>query len=199
MVLGMEVVAMAFDWVQRGGYDVLWVNTPGAPTTYRVGPVEDGKWSAWTISRSMVTNSATYDTRPAARKACEEAAVIASQMSIDTSGADRAREYNASRQLGAALKRVQAWQDNQFGKPTNIPATLNKLRGEVDEIAEAFAAGDMAEVREEVCDVVFMVAAFMRAIDMSHSDLFDGLETKLAYNKTRKWTLLDNGQWKGSK
>ena len=190
---------MKFDWVQRGGYDVLWVDTPGAPTTYRVGPADDGKWSAWTIVRGMVTNSETYDTRLAARNACEDAAVIASQMTLDTSGADRAREYNASRQLGAALKRIQAWQDGQFGKPTNIPATLSKLRGEVDEIADAFAAGDMAEVREEVCDVVFMVAAVMRAIDMSHADLFDGLEAKLAHNKTRKWTQLDNGEWKGSK
>jgi phosphoribosyl-ATP pyrophosphohydrolase len=199
MVLGMEVAAMKFDWVTRGACDVLRVDSPGGPTTYRVGPGKDSRWSAWTIVRSIVTHAESYDTREAARKACEYAAVAASQMSIDTSGAELAREFNASRQLGASLRRIQAWQNKQFGKPTNIRALLNKLRGEIDEIQAAVDAGDMAGAREEVCDVVFMVVGFMSAIDMTHADLFDELESKLPRNEARTWTLLDNGEWKGSK
>jgi hypothetical protein len=44
-----------------------------------------------------------------------------------------------------------------------------------------------------------MVVGFMSAIDMTHADLFDELESKLPINEARTWTLLDNGEWKGSK
>ena len=85
---------------------------------------------------------------------------------------------------------IRVWGDETFGEVKDLAALVLRARGELDELAEAVRAGDMAEAGREAADVVILLH---RLVALAGMDLNEQVDAKMAINRARKWKAAGDG------
>lgn len=85
---------------------------------------------------------------------------------------------------------IRVWGDETFGEVKDLAALVLRARGELDELAEAVRAGDMAEAGREAADVVILLH---RLVALAGMDLNEQVDAKMAINRVRKWKAAGDG------
>ena len=85
---------------------------------------------------------------------------------------------------------IRVWGDETFGEVEDLAALVARARGELDELAEAVRAGDIAETGREAADVVILLH---RLVALAGMDLNEQVDAKMAINRARKWTAAGDG------
>ncbi len=85
---------------------------------------------------------------------------------------------------------IRVWGDATFGEVKDLAALVSRARGELDELAEAVRAGDMAEAGREAADVVILLH---RLVALAGMDLNEQVDAKMAINRARTWKSAGDG------
>ena len=85
---------------------------------------------------------------------------------------------------------IRVWSDETFGEVKDLAALVARARGELDELAEAVRAGDMAEAGKEAADVVILLH---RLVALAGMDLNAQVDAKMAINRARTWKAAGDG------
>ena len=85
---------------------------------------------------------------------------------------------------------IRAWGDATFGEVKDLAALVSRARGELDELAEAVRAGDMAEAGREAADVVILLH---RLVALAGMDLNEQVDAKMTINRARTWKAAGDG------
>ena len=85
---------------------------------------------------------------------------------------------------------IRVWGDATFGEVKDLAALVSRARGELDELAEAVRAGDMAEAGREAADVVILLH---RLVALAGMDLTEQVDSKMAINRARTWKTAGDG------
>ena len=85
---------------------------------------------------------------------------------------------------------IRVWGDETFGEVKDLAALVARARGELDELAEAVRAGDMAEAGKEAADVVILLH---RLVALAGMDLNAQVDAKMAINRARTWKAAGDG------
>jgi NTP pyrophosphatase (non-canonical NTP hydrolase) len=87
-------------------------------------------------------------------------------------------------------KSICDWGDATFGEVRDLSALVARARGELDELAQAVAIGDLAEVGREASDVVILLH---RLVALAGMDLNEQVDAKMAVNRARTWRAAGDG------
>ena len=87
-------------------------------------------------------------------------------------------------------KSICAWGDATFGKVSDLSALVARARGELEELAQAVRAGDLAEAGREAADVAILLH---RLVALAGMDLADEVDAKMAINRARTWKATGDG------
>ena len=85
---------------------------------------------------------------------------------------------------------IREWGDATFGEARDLTALVARARAELDELAEAVGAGEMAEAGREAADVVILLH---RLVALAGMDLGEQLDAKMTVNRARKWRAAGDG------
>jgi NTP pyrophosphatase (non-canonical NTP hydrolase) len=85
---------------------------------------------------------------------------------------------------------IRDWGDETFGKVSDLSALVARARGELDELDQAIAANDTAEIGREAADVVILLH---RLVALAGMDLAAEVDAKMAVNRARKWKPAGDG------
>ena len=82
------------------------------------------------------------------------------------------------------------WGDETFGPVKDPIVLMQRIQLEVNELADAVQRCDAPDVGAEAADVVIMM---YRLLSLFGRDLHDDLDTKMAVNRARQWSLNGDG------
>lgn len=86
---------------------------------------------------------------------------------------------------------IRAWGRATFGDPETLAPLVERARQELDELAEAVAAGEPDQaVMLEAADVAILLH---RIVGILGGELGDAVDAKMAINKARRWSVAGDG------
>jgi NTP pyrophosphatase (non-canonical NTP hydrolase) len=85
---------------------------------------------------------------------------------------------------------IANWAETTFGPVDNPSVLVERARIELDELLEAVAEGNTAEVGRETADIIILL---LRVLELHGLDFQGELNAKMAINRERKWLPKGNG------
>jgi NTP pyrophosphatase (non-canonical NTP hydrolase) len=85
---------------------------------------------------------------------------------------------------------ICAWGEATFGPAPRLAALVARARLELDELEQAVAANDAAEIGREAADVAILLH---RLVALSGADLAEQVDAKMAVNRARTWCAAGDG------
>ncbi len=91
---------------------------------------------------------------------------------------------------GETQQTIAAWAEETFGPATDQTVLVRRARVELDELLDATAAGDTAEIGKEAADIAILL---YRLLELNGLDLGAEVTAKMAENRARKWRPKGDG------
>ncbi len=91
---------------------------------------------------------------------------------------------------GETQQTIAAWAEETFGPATDQTVLVRRAQVELEELLEATAEADAAEIGKETADIAILL---YRLMELNGLDLSAEVTAKMAENRARSWCAKGDG------